>query len=104
MTASGEVFVGIDTTRANNAVAVAKFGRDREVRYLGEFNNTPDAVAKLLRKLAEPHATLHICYEAGLTGHFGAGPHLVSCARFDLYGARWRASKSFYPMTRMRPS
>jgi hypothetical protein len=38
-----EVFVGIDTAKAHNAVAVAEAGRDGEVRYLGTFDNTPDA-------------------------------------------------------------
>jgi transposase len=41
----GEAFVGIDTAKARNAVAVAEGGREGEVRYLGEFDNTPDAVA-----------------------------------------------------------
>jgi transposase len=69
MKASGEVFVGIDTAKARNAVAVAEGGRDGEVRYLGESDNTPDAVAKLIRKLAARYETLHICYEAGPTGY-----------------------------------
>lgn len=65
----GEAFVGIDTAKARNAVAIAEGGRDGEVRYLGEFDNTPDAVAKLIRKLADRYETLHICYEAGPTGY-----------------------------------
>ncbi|HEX3537173.1 MAG TPA: transposase, partial [Stellaceae bacterium] len=64
-----EVFVGIDTAKARNAVAVAEAGRQGEVRYLGEFDNTPDAVAKLVRKLGDRHETLHFCYEAGPTGY-----------------------------------
>src|SRR5450755_2898676 len=44
-------------------------GREGEVRYLGEFDNTPDAVAKLIRKLAGRYETLPICYEAGPTGY-----------------------------------
>ena len=48
MKKGNEVFVGIDT--AHNAVAVAEAGRDAEVRYLGTFDNTPDAVIRLLRK------------------------------------------------------
>ena len=67
--ASGEVFVGVDTAKARNAVAVAEDGRDGEVRYLGEFDNTPGAVAKLVRKLADRYERLHICYEAGPTGY-----------------------------------
>ena len=69
MTASGEVFFGIDTAKVGNAVAVAEGGREGEVRYLGEFDNTPEAVIKLMRKLAGRYKTLHICYEAGPTGY-----------------------------------
>jgi transposase len=65
----GEAFVGIDTAKARNAVAVAESGRNGEVRYLGEFDNTPDGVAKLIRKLAARYETLQVCYEAGPTGY-----------------------------------
>ena len=64
-----EVFVGIDTAKARNAVAIAEAGRQGEVRYLGEFDNTPDAVAKLVRKLGDHYETLHFCYETGPTGY-----------------------------------
>lgn len=60
-----EVFVGIDTAKARNSAAIAEAGRQGEVRYLGEFDNTPDAVAKL----GDRYATLHFCYEAGPTGY-----------------------------------
>lgn len=69
MKKDSEAFIGIDTAKARNAVAVAEGGRDGEVRYFGEFDNTPDAVAKLIRKLATRHETLHVCYEAGPTGY-----------------------------------
>ncbi len=65
----GEVFVGIDSAKARNAVAVAESGRGGEIRYLGEFDNTPDAVIKLVRKLADRYETVHFCYEAGPTGY-----------------------------------
>ena len=65
----GEAFVGIDTAKARIAVAVAEAGRDGEVRYLGEFDNTPDGVARLIRKLADRYQKLHVCYEAGPTGY-----------------------------------
>jgi transposase len=67
MKKGNEVFVGIDTT--HTAVAVAEAGRDAEVRYLGTFDNTPDAVVRLVRKLAGRHEALHFCCEAGSTGH-----------------------------------
>ncbi len=63
----GEVFVGIDTAKARNAVAVADGDRNGEVRYLGKFDKTSEAVAKLVRKLAERYERLHFCYEAGPT-------------------------------------
>jgi transposase len=69
MKKSGEAFVGVDTAKARNAVAVADGGRNGEVRYLGEFDNTPEATARLIRKLAGRYETLHICYEAGPTGY-----------------------------------
>ena len=65
----GEAFVGIDTAKAHNAVAVAQAGRDGEIRYIGEFGTAPDAVIRLVRKLADRYETLHFCYEAGPTGY-----------------------------------
>jgi transposase len=69
MRKSQGAFVGIDTAKTHNAVAVAEVGRKGEVRYLGTFENTPDAVTKLIRKLADRYETLHFCYEAGPTGY-----------------------------------
>ena len=65
----GEVFVEIDAAKARNAVAVAEGGRNGEIRYLGEFDNTPEATAKLVRKLTARYETVHFCYEAGPTGY-----------------------------------
>ncbi len=48
---------------------MAEVGRNGEVRYLGEFDNTPNAVAKLVRKLADRYEMLQFCYEAGPTGY-----------------------------------
>ena len=64
-----EAFVGVDTAKARNAVTVVEGGRQGEMRYLGEFDANPDAVAKLVRKLADRYETLHFCYEAGPTGY-----------------------------------
>ena len=47
-----EVFVGIDTSKLRNAVAIAEGGRNGEVRYLGEVENTEAATKKLVKKLA----------------------------------------------------
>ena len=64
-----EVFVGIDTSKLRNAVAIAQGGRNGEVRYLGEFDNTEAATSKLVKKLAAQHRRLTFCYEAGPTGY-----------------------------------
>jgi hypothetical protein len=59
----GEAFVGIDTAKERNAVAVAvaEGGREGEIRYLGEFDNTPDATIKLVRKLTGRYETVRFC-------------------------------------------
>ena len=46
-----EVFVGIDTAKLRNAVAIAEAGRKGEVRYLGEVDNREAATSKLVRSL-----------------------------------------------------
>src|SRR6266478_4417398 len=44
-------FVGIDTSKLRNAVAVAEEGRGGEVRYLGEIDTAEAATRKLVAKL-----------------------------------------------------
>src|SRR5882762_10198301 len=64
-----ESFVGFDTSKLRNAVAIADVGRDGEVRFFGEIENTAEATAKLVRKLAGKYERLTFCYEAGPTGY-----------------------------------
>ena len=64
-----EVFVGIDTSKLRNAVAVAEAGRGGEVRFLGEIDTTDAATRKLVAKLAVKYSRLTFCYEAGPTGY-----------------------------------
>jgi transposase len=64
-----EAFVAFDTAKLRNAVAIADAGATGEVRYLGEFENSGAATAKLVRKLAAKHRRLTFCYEAGPTGY-----------------------------------
>src|SRR5260370_25684801 len=64
-----EAFVGIDTSRLRNAVAVAEEGRGGDVRYLGEIDTTEVATRKLVAKLAAKYRQLTFCYEAGPTGY-----------------------------------
>jgi transposase len=82
----GEVYIEIDTAKARNAVAVAESGRDGEISYLGEFPNTPDAVAKLIRKLADRYETLHVCYEGGPTGY---GLYRQICTALGCWDWSW---------------
>ena len=64
-----EVFVGIDTSKSRNAIAIADGGRGGEARYLGEFPATEAAIRKLVAKLAAKCCHLTFCYEAGPTGY-----------------------------------
>jgi len=64
-----EAFVGFDTSKLRNAVAIAEGGRDGEVRFVGEIENSAAATAKLVRKLAAKYDRLTFCYEAGPTGY-----------------------------------
>ncbi len=64
-----EAFIGLDTSKLRNAVAIADGGRGGEVRFLGEIDNTPAATAKLVRKLSGKYERLTFCYEAGPTGY-----------------------------------
>jgi transposase len=62
-------FVAFDSAKDKHAVAIAEDGRDGEVRYFGEFENSPDAVKKFVTKLSRGYDRLHFCYEAGPTGY-----------------------------------
>jgi transposase len=54
--------VAFDSAKEKHAVAIADDGRDGEVRYLGEIDNSPDAVRKLVAKLTRQYECLHFCY------------------------------------------
>ena len=62
-------FVGLDTSKLRNSVAIAEEGRTGEIRFFGEIDNTADATARLVRKLAAKYERLAFCYEAGPTGY-----------------------------------
>lgn len=64
-----EAFIGIDTSKLRNAVAVAEAARKGEVRYLGEFDTSTAATRKMVAKLAAQYGKLTFCYEAGPTGY-----------------------------------
>jgi transposase len=69
MQQKSKVFVGLDTSKLKISVAVAEDGRQGEIRFLGEIDNTPEAVRRLIHKLASRHGELLFCYEAGPTGY-----------------------------------
>ena len=69
MQQNSKVFVGLDTSKLKISVAVAEEGRQGEVRFLGEIDNTPETVRRLVHKLASRHGELLFCYEAGPTGY-----------------------------------
>lgn len=69
MQQDSEVYVGLDTSKLKISVALAEAGRDGEVRFLGDVDNTPEAVGRLVAKLAKRHPQLAFCYEAGPTGY-----------------------------------
>src|SRR4051812_829327 len=62
-----KVFVGLDTSKLKISIALAEEGRQGEVRFLGEIDNTPEAVRRLVSKLASRHSEVLFCYEAGPT-------------------------------------
>jgi transposase len=61
-------FIGLDVHKESIAVSVAE-GNGGEVRYLGEIQNTPDAMTKLIKQLRTDKANLVFCYEAGPCGY-----------------------------------
>jgi len=69
MPQKSKVFVGLDTSKLKISVALAEEGRQGEIRFLGEIDNTPEAVQRLVSKLAGRHSELLFCYEAGPTGY-----------------------------------
>src|SRR5215471_7954763 len=68
MSDDSEAYVAFDTSKLRNAVALAEAGRSGEVRFLGEFDNTPAATAKLVKNSGK-YDRLTFCYEAGPTGY-----------------------------------
>ena len=64
-----EAFIGIDVAKLRNAVAVADAGRDGEIRFLGEFDASPESMRRMLTRMASRYDRLHLCYEAGPTGY-----------------------------------
>jgi hypothetical protein len=62
-------FVGLDVHKRSTSVALAEAGRGGEVRFHGEIATTPEALRRLVQKLARPECRFHFCYEAGPCGY-----------------------------------
>jgi len=71
-------YVGLDVHEATVAVAVAEGGRGGEVRQLGVFENRPEVLSKLVRRLSNGDRRLSFCYEAGPCG-YGLHRLLTGC-------------------------
>jgi transposase len=69
MQEDSRVFIGLDTSKMKISVALADDGRQGEVRFFGDIENTPDAIRRLVSKLAGKFRQLLFCYEAGPTGY-----------------------------------
>lgn len=69
MQSDNEVFVGLDTSKLKISVALAEEGRQGEVRFLGDIDNEPDVVRRVVTKLSGKYRKLSFCYEAGPTGY-----------------------------------
>jgi transposase len=64
-----EIFVGIDVAKSRNAIAIADGERGGEVRFLGEVDAAPEAMRRVVQRIAAKHERAHFCYEAGPTGY-----------------------------------
>ena len=62
-------FVGLDVHKETISVALADGSERGEGRVYGEIANRPDALGKLLGRLARSGAELRFCYEAGPCGY-----------------------------------
>lgn len=57
-------FVGLDVHKATIAVSVAE-GNGGEVRYIGEFPNTPEAMVKLVKQLRKANRPTFLLLRSG---------------------------------------
>jgi transposase len=65
---NNQAFVAFDVAKLRNAVAIADSGRDGDVHYHGEIDNTEASTRRFMTKLASKYTRLTFCYEAGPTG------------------------------------
>jgi transposase len=66
---SSTLYIGFDVHKSGISVAIASGERGGEVAFIGEIPNTPDNVAKLLKRMVSKGRALEFCYEAGPCGY-----------------------------------
>ena len=54
-----EAFVGIDVAKLKNAIAIAEFGRDGEVRYFGEVEASDASMRRVIQRIAARHCNVN---------------------------------------------
>jgi len=69
MKQSTTTYVAMDTHKKSISVALAEGGRRGEARFIGEIPGRPEAVGKMVDRLAKKHGQLAFCYEAGRCGY-----------------------------------
>ena len=69
MKQSTTTYVAMDTHKKTISVAIAEGGRRGEARFIGEIPSRPEAVTKMVDRLAKKHGKLAFCYEAGPCGY-----------------------------------
>ena len=69
MKQSTTTYVAMDTHKKTISIAIAEGGRRGETRFMGEIPTRPEAVAKMVDRLAKKHGKLSFCYEAGPCGY-----------------------------------
>jgi len=79
-------FVGLDTSKMKISVALAEDGRQGEARFLGDIDHTPEAVRRLVTKLAGKYGRLLFYWRPGrpAMGCSGRSPPLGTIAPSSL--------------------
>lgn len=91
-----EAFVAFDVAKKKHAVAIAEGGRNGEVRFVGEVENSPAAIARTIKKLGKKYDRLHVCFDgAGRRGLSGHARRFVP-GRSDLRGRDWGCASLRY--------
>ncbi|MDH5232441.1 MAG: transposase, partial [Gammaproteobacteria bacterium] len=62
-------FIGLDVHKETIAVAVAEAGRDGEIRFWGNYENSDTQISHIVKKLEAKFSNIEYCYEAGPCGY-----------------------------------